>query len=293
MVYSAGMRLLAVLLLAACGGSAPSTQPTFFANVRTQTLTLGARSITLYLPGFKYDAAKAYFLVLNDGQDVGALGLAGTLSDLWNKNQLAPLIVIAVPAVDRLQQYGTSEHDLAIACNADNTQYGTKAADYEKFVLTELLPAAAQAVGFRPPAARTGIAGVSLGALSAFSIAWDHPEVFGFAGAMSGSFWWRTDGSTVQAAQATRIQQAIVARGAPHPGFRAFFSAGTAEETADRDGNGIIDVIDDTLWLMTRLDGQGLVRDRDYTWVQVDGGIHGYSTWTNVFPRLLTWWAAH
>ncbi len=283
------MRHLALLLLVACGGSSPSTQPTFWANVRTQTLQIGGRPVTLFVPGFKYDPAKAYFLVLNDGQDVAQLRFPGALSELWTQGQVAPLIVIAVPAVDRLQQYGTTEHDVAIACNTQGQQLGTKAADYQKFVLQEVLPAVAHAVGFRPPAARTGFLGASLGGLSAFSIAWDHPEAFGFAGVMSGSFWWRTDESSLQARQDTRIMQNIVGRSAPHPGFRAWLEAGTQDETADRDNNGIIDAIDDTLWLMKKLDGVGLVRDRDYTYLQVTGGTHDYGTWAGVLPQFLTW----
>ena len=292
MVYSTPMRLFALLLVAACGGSAPSTQPTFWTNVRTQALTVGGRSVTLFVPGFKYDPAKAYLLVLNDGQDAAALRVPGTLSDLWTNNQLAPMIVVAVPAEDRLQQYGTTEHDLAIACSTQGTQLGTKAADYEKFVLRELLPAVQHAIGFGPPAARTGFLGASLGGLSAISIAWDHPEAFGFAGVLSGSFWWRTDESSLQARQDTRTMQNIVARSAPHPGFRAWLEAGTRDETADRDNNGIIDAIDDTLWLMTKLDGVGLVRNRDYTYLQVTGGTHDYGTWSGVLPQFLTWVAA-
>ncbi len=287
-MYSARMRIATLLLLAACGGGTapPKEEATFFPNVHTIALDLSDRTVTLYVPGFAYDKTKAFWLVLNDGQDVGQLGLAGTLSDLWSKSQIAPAIVIAAPAVDRLQQYGTVEHDAAIACLTDGQQLGTKAADYEKFVLSELLPAAQRALGFRPPASRTGMAGASLGALAAFSIAWDHPEAFSFAGAMSGSFWWRTDESSVQARNDSRIQQNIVGRSALRPGFRAWFEAGTADETADRDNNGVIDAIDDTLALIARMDAIG---QTDHAYVEIPGGTHSYATWSYAFPQFLTW----
>ena len=132
--------------------------------------------------------------------------------------------------------------------------------------------------------------GASFCRTAAFSVAWDHPEVFGFAGAMSGSFWWRTSSASLDDRQSTRIMQNIVARSTdPHHGFRAFLEAGTQDETADRDGNGIIDAIDDTLWLMQKMDGLGLVRDAGYTYLEVQGGIHGYATWKSVLPQFLAW----
>ncbi|MGZ6124750.1 MAG: alpha/beta hydrolase-fold protein, partial [Myxococcales bacterium] len=158
-----------VLLCAAvsCGSSSRvETSPTSFANVRTASFTVVDRTATIYLPGFAYDERTAYFLVLNDGQDVAALGLVATLADLWSKGQLAPVVVIALPAVDRLQQYGTVEHDATIACDSDGQMLGTKAAEYQRYVIDQVLPAAERAVGFRPAGARTGILGASLGGLS-------------------------------------------------------------------------------------------------------------------------------
>lgn len=282
-------RLCAIALLAASCSGAPPPARSPFPHVKTQDLTVSGRAATLYLPAFSFDASKASLLVVNDGQDTASFDIPATLEDLWATHRLAPLALLAVPAVDRIQQYGTVEHDATIACNDGTQLLGARAAEYERFVLQDLLPAAGQAAGFRPPPARTGFLGVSLGGLSAFSIAWDHPEVFGFTGAMSGSFWWRTSSASLADRQATRIQQNVVARSAPHPGFRAWLEAGTNDETADRDGNGIIDAIDDTLWLMEKMKGVGMVQDKDFIYLQVQGGTHTYATWSSVLPQFLTW----
>ncbi len=300
--------LAALALCAACGSGGAQAQdaappdaasPPFVlapgtTTVLTKTLMVGTREIVLFVPAFAYDKGQAYFLLVNDGQDAVALGLALTLDDLWKKQKLAPMIVVALPVTPggtRLQDYGTAEHDVSIACDpgSGSPLLGTQAGAYARFVIDQALPAAGQEVGVTPVPARTGLLGASLGGLSAFSIAWDHPEVFGFAGAMSGSFWWRTLSGTVDERQNSRIMQAIVARTPPRPAIRAWFEAGTDDETADRDGDGIIDAIDDTLDLMADMQALGFQMGVDMVYDQVDHGIHGYATWSAVLPTFLTW----
>src|SRR5262249_31710011 len=235
-----------------------------------------------------------YYLFLNDGQDADALGLAVTLDDLWKKQQLPPMIVVALPVSPggtRLQDYGTAEHDVSIACDPGGGSglLGTQAAAYARYVTEQPPPGAVREVGVAPVPARPGFLGASLGGLSAFSITWDPPETFGFAGAMSGSFWWRTMSGTVEQRQASRIMQAIVARTSPRPAIRAWFEAGTDDETADRDGDGIIDSIDDTLDLMAAMGALGFQNGGDMVYGQVEHGIHGYATWAAVLPAFLAW----
>src|SRR5262245_45543433 len=234
-------RALCLLAAISCGssvGSSPDASPPVMFDpvpgttmVLTHTLSVSTRQIVVFVPAFAYDRSQAVYLFLNDGQDIGALGLVPTLDDLWKKNAIRPMVVAAMPVSpggDRLQDYGTAEHDVAIPCDTGDTGaplLGTKAGDFGRYVVDQALPAVQAAVGFRAPAARTGLLGASLGGLSAFSIAWDHPEAFGFAGAMSGSFWWRTQAGTVEQRQQSRIMQNIVARSSGRPGFRAWFEA--------------------------------------------------------------------
>ena len=290
---------VAALLLGACAsgggadaGRAPGLPDGSVASgttaVLTATTTLGGREVTLFYPAFPFQPGDAGLLLLNDGQDVDALRVATRLDQAWAAGTARPLVVVAIPAGDRLQEYGTAEDGGSIACLPSDGEgpYGTGAAAYEALVVERLLPEAWAMLGARPPPARTGFLGASLGGLSAFSTAWGHPGVFGYAGALSGSFWWRTTPGTVEERQRSRIMQAIVARSAPHPGFRAWLEAGTADETADRNGNGVIDAIEDTTDLVAALAAVGVT---DVTYREVPGGQHSYTTWANVLPEFLAW----
>lgn len=297
--------LLCLVACAACGSSGagtpdatPDAAPVTFTPasgttmVLTATMPVGAREVVLFVPAFDYDRSQAYLLFVNDGQDATALRVALTLDDLWTAGTLQPMVVAALPVTPggvRLQDYGTAEHDVSIACDPGNGQalLGTAAGAYARYVIDDALPAVVHATGIVPAAQRTGFLGASLGGLSAFSIAWDHPEVFGLAGALSGSFWWRTMSGTVEERQQSRIMQAIVARSAAHPGFRAWLEAGTDDETADRDGDGIIDAIDDTLDLIAALTALGFHEGVDVVYDQVEHGAHAYPTWSAVLPDFL------
>ncbi|WP_444429587.1 alpha/beta hydrolase-fold protein [Rhodobacter capsulatus] len=57
-----------------------------------------------------------------------------------------------------------------------------------------LLPFAARHLGLTPAPARTVLAGASFGGIAAARIALDHPDRFGAAIALSGSFWWAPEG---------------------------------------------------------------------------------------------------
>ncbi len=248
--------------------------------------TVGDRPVELYFPAGDFDAAATRLLVLNDGQDVGALGLAGSLAAFWQAGG-PPFVVLAAPAQNRLQDYGTVENGVSIACIPDvgAVALGTLAGDYARWVSTQLVPWARAAFSLPSSVAHTGLLGASLGGLSAVSIAWDTPSVFGFAGAMSGSFWWRTTPGTVEDRQNSRIMQTIVTRSAARPALSLWFEAGTNDETSDRNGNGVIDAIEDTKDLMTAATGK--VQGQVYE--EVPGGIHGYPTWHAVLPHFLTW----
>ncbi|MFZ1395762.1 MAG: alpha/beta hydrolase-fold protein, partial [Candidatus Promineifilaceae bacterium] len=146
-----------------------------------------SREITIFLPpGYAQETNRRYpILYVNDGQDQEALQIRETLAKLFQRRQMPPIIVVAVPTnPHRLQEYGT-----AVCPNAQNL--GTKAGEYGRFLTTELMPAIEQQFRTSQNPANVGIFGVSLGGLSAFDIAWNQPELFGVVGVMSGSFWWR------------------------------------------------------------------------------------------------------
>lgn len=244
-----------------------------------------SREITVFLPpGYAQAGTHRYpTLYVNDGQDQEALQIRETLAKLFQRQQIPPIIVVAVPTnEDRLQEYGT-----AVCPNTQNL--GAKAAEYGRFLTSELMPAINQQFRTSPNPADSGIFGVSLGGLSAFDIAWNHPEKFGVVGVMSGSFWWRAGEEETAVPPNQLIAHEMVKGTAVQPNLRLWFEAATQDEASDRDNNGIIDAIQDTLELIDELEKIGFSRGEDVVYVEVPGGRHNYDTWAQLFPHFLRW----
>jgi len=244
-----------------------------------------SRPVTVYLPPDYTSQPDRHYKVLyaNDGQDMPALKLADTLSDLIGRGEIEPLIVVAIHATrDRLQEYGTADIPNARGL-------GKKARKYAWFVLDEVMPYINHRYRTLVGPANTAIMGMSLGGLMAFDMAWNHPHIFGAVGVMSGSFWWRTDDADAHAKQESRIMHRRV-RDTEVPGYvRAWLEAGTHDETDDRDGDGIIDAIQDTTELIDELAAKGLRRGFETLYVQMEGGYHHQATWAVALPHFLHW----
>lgn len=240
-----------------------------------------ARPIYVYLPPGYHSSSRTYpVLYVNDGQDREALRLHQTLAHLFARKQIRPLIVVAIPTGDhRLQEYGT-----AIAPNAQGL--GARAGQYSDFVTDELMPRVASQ--FRTTSLAAFL-GASLGGLSAFDIAWNHPDHFEMVGVFSGSFWWRSGPEESAIRPNTRIAHEMVRQREYRRPFRAWFEAGTHDETADRDNNGVIDAIQDTLELIDELEAVGYRCGAELAYVEIEGGRHNYDTWSAALPDFLIW----
>lgn len=237
--------------------------------------------IRVFLPaGYRDSGATYAVLYANDGQDMEAVGLARTIDSLVAGDKITPVIVVAVHAGEsRLQHYGTSGQP-----NAQGL--GAAAHSYEAFMTRELLPLIARRYRVNP--GQSAIMGWSLGGLSAFDLAWRNSENFSAVGVFSGSFWWRTDDSTAQSKQASRIIHRRVRETARVPRLRVWLEAGKNDERDDRDGNGVIDAIQDTRELIDELSRKGMREGPDLEYLEVEGG-HNPETWGTVLPRFLAW----
>jgi hypothetical protein len=60
------------------------------------------------------------------------------------------------------------------------------------------------------------------------------------------------------------------------------------DETMDRNNNGIIDSIDDTLDLIKELERKGY-RKEDITYLEFANGKHDIPTWAKAMPEFLKW----
>jgi enterochelin esterase-like enzyme len=233
-------------------------------------------------PGFDAAAAQPYpVLYLNDGQDLQRLQLPATLNYLYKRGAVRPFVLVAVHAADRLQEYG-------VAARPDYLGRGGRAGHYTAFVLKELLPYVQAHYHASADPAEAVVAGMSLGGLTAFDLAWHHPEAFGRAGSFSGSFWWRSRGLNDGYTDADRLMHSLVRARRPWPSQQFWLQTGTNDETSDRNNNGIIDAIEDTLDLMAVLERQGLPQAA-VRYVEVPGGRHHQDTWGAVMPDFLRW----
>jgi len=113
-------------------------------------------------------------------------------------------------------------------------------------------------------------------------LGWNYPDVFGRVGAFSPSFWLPAEAT----APTQRIAPMLVERGTTPPTFRAYFAPGTEEETDDRDGDGVIDVVDDAQDLATLLRAKGA---REVKVVPLEGGRHRQPSWAAMLPGFLQW----
>lgn len=233
-------------------------------------------------PGYSSSQERYRVLYLNDGQDAQALRLQQTLDSLHRQKSIAPLIVVAIHAGDRLQEFGT-------ASALDYKRRGSKAGAYTSFVTEELVPYVNSRFRTLTEPAHTAFAGFSLGGLSTLDMVWHHPEIFGKVGVFSGSLWWRTKAQDDGYVDGDRIMHRLIRTGPKKEGLKFWFEAGTRDETSDRNHNGIIDSIEDTLDLIAELDRKGYNTLQAVTYVQVEGGEHNQKTWGEVMPTFLVW----
>ena len=80
-----------------------------------------------------------------------------------------------------------------------------------------------------------------------------------------------------------------IASGTYAPGLKFYFTTGSLDETADRNKNGIIDSIDDTLALIERLEVLGYKKGDDIVYINFEDGKHDVTTWGRAMPHFLLW----
>jgi enterochelin esterase-like enzyme len=241
--------------------------------------------VDIFLP-FQYQkTAKHYpLLLLNDGQDAETIQLKKTLEKLTHSKEIAEVIVVAIHAGDRMQEYG-------VASRPDFRGRGSKASNYSRFVMTELVPYLTYRYSISKHKEHHAIAGFSMGGLSAVDIAWHHPDFFGKAGAFSGSFWWRKRDhkSRFYSEYRDRIMHQVIRRGRFKPGMKFWFQTGLNDEYSDRNKNGVIDSIDDTLDLIVELTKKGYRPFHDIQYLELENGEHNLKTWAEALPHFLKW----
>jgi len=240
--------------------------------------------VDFYLPKNVDDLSQMSLLLINDGQNMKELGLKKILEELYGRNKIKPVLCAAIHAGDqRKMEYGT-------AIQADYLGRGAKAGLYTSFIMQELLLFSRQR--FRQfNFDQKAFAGFSLGGLMALDIVWNHPKEFSMAGIFSGSLWWRNldIADKAYSDELNRIMHRQIKNGRYHPGLKFFFTTGSLDEIKDRNNNGIIDSIDDTLALIADLEKSGYKNEEDTRYINYEDGRHDIATWARAFPEFLKW----
>ena len=239
--------------------------------------------IDFYLPLNVTATTDISLLLINDGQDLVTMNFDKILENLYQQNAIAPLLCVGIHCgADRKNEYATAKI-------IDYKGRGTKAALYTQFVFEELLPFIRKTYivfTFK----EKSYAGFSLGGLSALDIVWNNQNEFTKVGVFSGALWWRDkDQNDIDFDESKdRIMHRQVREGNYAPWLQFFFEVGTQDEIADRNNNGIIDAIDDTVSLINELKKKGY-GDKSINYTELKDGQHNVLTWARAFPEFLKW----
>ena len=243
--------------------------------------------LDIYLPpGYKKQPNTFYpLLLVNDGQDLPRMNYKKIVGEMFDKNEIPPFITVGIHAnSDRIREYGTARQP-------DYKGRGDWAIWHKTFVLEELLPFLRSSYHASSDPSEVYFAGFSLGALSALDIAWSAPDVFGGAGVFSGALWWRWSDVRPEDPDADRIMHDIIRtdNSSTRPNNQFFwFQTGTKDEDEDRNNNGVIDAIDDTLACIEALQSRGYYREQ-IRYLEIENGTHDPETWGKAMPDFLDW----
>jgi enterochelin esterase-like enzyme len=310
--------LFVAVAIASAAPAAASPQP----RTETQHFTPAAFApervrVDIHLPpGYDPDTGPGYpLLYLHDGQDMPAVGLRETLADLYKRDAIRPVIVAAIHMLpDRMGTYGLSDrqHGRALVAETKYGPVGARAHDYAQWVANELVPTLDARYNTRvTPDARATL-GWSLGALAAFNLGWQYPDLFARVGMFSPSLWLSAQRDDAEAVQRTRLAQRQVHDGPPRIGLKLFLGIGDSEDTDDRDGDGINDALDDARdfvlgWNPDGIESgdglRGLAQhgykvDADHATAPgrgdvalhlLPGGRHDQGAWAKLLPQFLRW----
>lgn len=239
-------------------------------------------TVSLILPANYADNTRHFPLIIfQDGQDFPALHLSETVAGMVSEGSIPPVVIAGIHANEkRIYEYG-------IASQPDYKGRGNRAGAHTRFVIEELLPY----VENHYPVNASGhiIAGFSLGGLTALDIAWNYPRLFSRTGVFSGSLWWRQKAFGEEYHDSDRIMHRQIAAASHKPGLKFWFQTGTLDETCDRDNDGVIDSISDTLDCIAELERKGYRWNEEVYYLELKGGEHNPGTWRNAMPAFLKW----
>ena len=241
--------------------------------------------VDFYFPPKTVQHTALSLLLINDGQDLVTMKFEEILDELYENKLISDLFCVGIHcSKDRKNEYGTAKY-------LDYKGRGARAALYNRFILEELMPYIRSTLlvfSFKEKC----FAGFSLGGLCALDMVWNHPREFSKVGVFSGSLWWRDVDQDDAGFDETvnRIMHRQVKEDSNfYPWLKFFFEVGTLDEVADRNKNGVIDSIDDTLSFIDILVEKGYDKNTGIKFLNLKEGRHDVATWAKAFPDFLIW----
>ncbi len=156
---------------------------------RTESALYPERRIDVFLPrNYNSNDHRYPVLYLNDGHTAffkPATGdqswdIANTLGALYERRLIRELIVVAMYPVNRAREYTHAHWSGSDCCGLES---------YAQCVAESIKPFIDRSYRTLPESGTTMIVGSSHGGLAAFYLANRRPDAFGYAGALSPSFW--------------------------------------------------------------------------------------------------------
>jgi enterochelin esterase-like enzyme len=143
--------------------------------------------LRVYLPpGYAENTLRRYpVLYMQDGKNLffpeeaflgQDWGVGAALDLLDSMSAAERVVIVGVHSADRMSEY---------------TQPGYEA--YARSLVTEIKPEVDRRIRVLESARETGVIGSSLGGVASFYMAWEYPQVFGYAACMSSTFSHRDD----------------------------------------------------------------------------------------------------
>lgn len=241
--------------------------------------------VDFYIPARLSANSIPPLLLINDGQDLRTMNFEEILETLYESDSLEDVFYVGIHCgKDRKNEYGTAKL-------LDYKGRGARAGLYNRFIFEELLPYIRVASGIHLFSEKS-FAGFSLGGLCALDIVWNRPQEFVKTGIFSGSLWWRDkdqDDAGFNEDTDRIMHRQVREEQHPAPWLKFFFEVGTLDETADRNNNGVIDSIDDTVSLIEELVKKGYNRHTAIRFTELKDGKHDVPTWAKAFPEFLQW----
>lgn len=243
--------------------------------------SLDPRTVTVYVPAGGFDGGPLPTLYLHDGQNVfdpealfGGWQASVTLDAMIGDATIDPLLAVAIDNTGaRFEEYTHVEDDLG------GMLAGGQADDYGDFIIDGLIPFIDARYPTSTEVADTAILGSSLGGLVSVYLGWRHPDVFGYAGAMSGSFFWGSQlGNPTMAQLVTQT---------PPTGLSVYLdSGGNATPMCPADFDNYCDVVE----LADALRAQGWIDEEDLVYRWEPDAMHNEAAWAARFGPMLQQW---